>query len=761
VPSFGMAYPRPVQGGKGATVPHKANQLNDVKYELVAESAADFPSEPPLRLIQRVLRGRWILVAILAIAMAVIAGTLGYNAVPPKFESTALVRIESTLPSILYNSTEKLLPPNFEAYVASHVNYLQSREVLDAAVSTPEMQAVGWPQGARGVASLEGSLNVYRRRGEQVISVSVLHTDPYMAQVAANAVIDAYVDVCGRVGRVNLPETLQTLEQRETDLSQQLVGYRAQMLEVSNEYGSPAVQRMHTNKVEELIAIDRKIADLQIARARIASGEASDIPATTALSPEETRLAALRDKELSLRAEIAGLRNRFGDKHPLVRELSRQLDTLLIEIDMRLNAGTQIASSTTSSSIDPLATNEASLATIDRHLEQYKVIREQLREETASLGRQSVLLTGLSEKIDETRDLLTATRRRLDEVRVESKTDDLNRISIASRADYPVVPTSDRRRGLAAAGVIFGVLTGTSIVFLLGLVDTRLRFAEEYEVLDLEAPLVAMLPRLGGSAEDEDRAARSIHQLRNLIAVQSFQNDHKIIAVTSPDQGEGKTSVALALATSFAAAGHETLLIDTDIRRHRLSIELGLIDQPGLREALGSDTDSGQAHRMTDQPLWVMPVGTSEDIEAEDLSRDKLQWLLSAVRDRFDAIVLDTGSILTSVEASVATASADQVLLVVARDQKRPIVETAFDRMDQVGANCLGVVFNMADASDIARGESARRHRRSRIASLVREDSSASHSSTEARRLTMALEHAHGKKTPSAESEVNETRRAA
>ena len=66
-------------------------------------------------------------------------------------------------------------------------------------------------------------------------------------------------------------------------------------------------------------------------------------------------------------------------------------------------------------------------------------------------------------------------------------------------------------------------------------------------------------------------------------------------------------------------------------------------------------------------------------------------------------ILIDTGPILGSIEASLVCAAADGVVLAVSRGQSRPLVEKSLAHLTGIGARLAGVVFNRAQANDFER----------------------------------------------------------
>ncbi|MHC5006984.1 MAG: tyrosine-protein kinase domain-containing protein [Planctomycetota bacterium] len=671
------------------------------RYELVTESGTDYPSESPIHWLRRVLRGRYRLAVALAALVGCIGALAGYLAQPAKYESRGLVRIEKAPPAILYPSRASQAQPDFDAHIAAEVAHLQSRRVVEAAARGDALQHAGWPAGATGVARLHKALTVRRPRGESFIYVSVTHTDPSLAHAAVNAVLDTYRESPIDSGGLSLTAKDQALVLRQESLEKALLQVRTEILEATDQYGREAIERIHAAKVEELMDIDRKLAELRMTQERILAGQDATPTSTSGESQQGTNaLSALRQHELALVAEIKSSRYRPG--HPVLQRLGRNLDAVRIQIDLYEQARRGRSTEGGQPAVDSSA-----LAELDRLEAWYQAARIPLRREAEKFGRLRVTVAGLGEHESELKQRLSLTRQRLDEIRFEAGRGNADRISIA-RGELPVAPVFDRRRALAAAGLLMGMLGGLGIVILIGLADPRVRFADELEAMDLPAPVVAVLPELvGRDPAREQWAVRNLQQVRSALELASRDPDRKVHTVTSSAHGEGRTDVAHALATCFAAAGRKTLVIDADFVSPRLSAEIKLDSRTGLCEALTTGTSSDHIHP-TDQPnLWGMPIGSGEGLNARHLSPDGLGRLLDTLRGRFDAIVIDTPPVLAAAEASLVAALSDSSVIVVARNQKAELIRAAAARLRHVGAEVVGLVLNKAGASDLSFGQTA------------------------------------------------------
>src|SRR5690606_32405068 len=74
---------------------------------------------------------------------------------------------------------------------------------------------------------------------------------------------------------------------------------------------------------------------------------------------------------------------------------------------------------------------------------------------------------------------------------------------------------------------------------------------------------------------------------------------------------------------------------------------------------------------------------------------------------QYDVVLIDTGPILGSIEASMAASEADDVVLVVSRGDQKSTVFKSLDSLRSINAHMAGIVFNHASADDVQRSSYA------------------------------------------------------
>jgi len=185
--------------------------------------------------------------------------------------------------------------------------------------------------------------------------------------------------------------------------------------------------------------------------------------------------------------------------------------------------------------------------------------------------------------------------------------------------------------------------------------------------------------------------------LRHLVEEGRRHGGVSMLAVTSPDTGEGKTTTAINLAGALAQGSEaRVLLIDADLRRPAVARRLGLeLDRAGLAEAILDRALSltAVAEPVSGFNLSVVRAGGVGDTSYEVLHSPRVGDLLQEARAQYDYIIVDTAPLLPIPDARIVGKWVDGFLLVVGADRTpRKMVEESLNLM--APEKVIGIVFN-------------------------------------------------------------------
>jgi protein-tyrosine kinase len=194
----------------------------------------------------------------------------------------------------------------------------------------------------------------------------------------------------------------------------------------------------------------------------------------------------------------------------------------------------------------------------------------------------------------------------------------------------------------------------------------------------------------------ESSGAEAFRMLRTGLAFANAERPLRAIAVTSPGPSEGKSTVAINLASVLAQAGSRVLLVDADLRHPVLHTVFKHAKKPGFSDLAIMSGDPSQAIFPTGlDGLYCLPCGTIPPSPADLLTLNATRALLERLESEYDYVVIDTPPVLIAADTPIIGALADTSIIVVRAGR------TAFDALEDAraamvngGAHLSGLVVN-------------------------------------------------------------------
>jgi succinoglycan biosynthesis transport protein ExoP len=707
------------------------------------------------KFVHHALRGRYLLASFLGLLAGGAFGAAAWKLAAPVYFSEGIVRIAYTMPAVYVESENSRPIANFEQFMLSQRMVITSRRVIEMA-----MQDTTWRQRGRDVpAGLDEyyaeNLKVDIRPRSEFISISITDRDPGMAAAAVVALVNAYADYYNTNERQMERQRLGVLEDRQNALHAEIQRLDGQLRAAAQEYGSTRLDPFYEAAVARLTRLETALADVRLAMAgahpapaappatatspqQAAQPSPDGQPATppadavaqaapaAELSPDEIAMTDVamrthldeRDRQRNELKRFALLK--FGEAHRDVIVTRQLLDDAEARVAAyadryrKFHAATAAAAAsglpvapTPGAPASPVAVPEVPLAS--RPLTSLRAseasllkLHAETKHEVAALGNRRLELQKLELELTDRKTTHDTLTRRIEMLRAESSLG--GRLSIISSGEVPVSPVRDTRLRNAAAGALAGTCVPAALFVLMGFVRRRYRFSDETEDdLAANVPLLGILPEHSGKdAAQNPAAAHSVHQIRVSLASRMARNRSNVYLVTSATAGEGKTTVAVSLALSFAAAKVRTLLVDCDLVGRHLTSSLAGNEMDGMQEALLSGSLL-KSVRKTYSGLYILTAGNAAAADAVSIPSDTMHALFAEARKYFQVIIVDSGPILGSLEAVVVAQEADGVIFAITRGQHRELVQRALRRLNGLGTQVVGFIFNRAKPQDFHR----------------------------------------------------------
>jgi len=269
-----------------------------------------------------------------------------------------------------------------------------------------------------------------------------------------------------------------------------------------------------------------------------------------------------------------------------------------------------------------------------------------------------------------------------------------------------VNPTRPKVLQNAAMTAAVGFMLALGIIVIIQLLDDTVKTPEDitrkfrlpvlgvinHHAAEKDSPITITDPR--------SPTAEAYRTLRTNVSYASVDKPLRTLMVTSAEPGEGKTTTVSNLGVVLAQNGFSVLITDCDLRHPRVHKYFGLSNRQGLSSLFAQSADVLNGTRQTTRVdnLSIVTTGLLPPNPAELLGSQKMQHILTSMRQAADIVLIDTPPILAVTDAAVLAPTLDGVLLVVRPGKTRAsALRLTLEQFQQVNAHVLGVVLNDID----------------------------------------------------------------
>jgi capsular exopolysaccharide synthesis family protein len=544
-----------------------------------------------------------------------------------------------------------------------------------------------------------------------MITIAYVSKDPQLSADIVNALESEFIKNNFIAHYSSTQQVTNWLTGQIDDLRTIVQDSQDRMVDLQKKLGISALDPSHSTIVQEITNLEKGASDATEQRVLVEAryhilqslppDRIQDGPTPVSMEGTQGLLESLRAQRATLSAQLAHEQTYYGPNYPEIKKLNGQLKALDREI----------------------ADEEA--AVVDKAKDAYGIAHAAEAQAKDVLANRVHELYGqrddivkyelLSEEYESNRHMYESILARLREAAVDAGLDSAD-ISVVDLASLPIEPSSMSPVTMAELGFVFGLFGGLALALLLERMDTRMRDSRQIQEL-LGVPAIAIVPQTNwkGKGPEPDGAvgpeilwdarapfAESMRVFRTSIQLSSTSRESRVIAVTSCQPGEGKSTLSMNLAAALAQGGKKVVLVDTDMRRPSVYWRLGLTEKKGLSEFLtGLDPLDAviQTHK-TLTTMDVIPSGICPPLPADLLASDQMKNFVTVLRERYDYVIFDSPPALSVTDPLIVASLADGLVLVIRQGYcTRGMLGRVGEIFRDVGVKVYGFVLNGVDAS--------------------------------------------------------------
>lgn len=201
--------------------------------------------------------------------------------------------------------------------------------------------------------------------------------------------------------------------------------------------------------------------------------------------------------------------------------------------------------------------------------------------------------------------------------------------------------------------------------------------------------------------EPSSIVSEQYRKLRTNIELSNFNDEIKVIGLTSTFAKEGKTVTSINLATVYAQSELKTLLIDMDLRSPKVHRGFKLVNDIGLSDIIAKHLDPKEVIHKINNHLSVLTTGSKLPFPAEFLMSQKLKDLIEKLKLDYDRIIIDTPPMTAVTDASIIGSFCSGMILVIkAKETETSVVKNVIKDLEDNGVKIIGSVLTRVSKKD-------------------------------------------------------------
>lgn len=615
----------------------------------------------------------------------------------------------------------------------SIANLIKQQSTLEDLLDRDKVKETDWfkrweGDRRRAVNYLDKHFGAYAHRDSEFVEISMTCRAAKEAADIVNEMLNLFLATRGDTEQQEISKKLKGLEDQRLRVQSELDSANKGLDDIRAAYNLTDIEEpvgryfQHTITIRlNDLELKKNELDLAIKQLQADIGNLQEL--ATGPITEQIEFLIERDpvmlnlaQQLAyLEAQLSGRLTKFGENHRDVRQTRELIEETKKRREQRKN---EIAEQTRRANLENARDG---LIVLQKRFEQLESLRQEAEAQKKELDLARIQYEKGLKIRDERLTMLDSIKEQIEKFKIMYNDPETPKVLAVGLAPIPLEMVFSRQWWLwFPSGTMLGLLVGLGLAFLVELANDLVRTPTDVARF-LRIPLLGVIP---DASEDSQvhrvelchvvrqapysATSESYRRCRTNLKLSGPSDSFKTLLISSGSARDGKTSMAVNLATTFVATDKKVLLIDANFRQpnlHLLFPKQQAKDSAerfdfGLSSVLMHQCSPAEAVRSSGiEGLDLIDCGPLPANPSELLSSPRMEDLLTRQRTNYDYIIIDGPPVLLVSDAKVLAGLVDTTLLVFnAAATSRGAAQRTIHELKQVNARIIGCVLFAARA---------------------------------------------------------------
>lgn len=662
-------------------------------------------------------RKRTIIITSIVLYILVVAATVLIRMYAPTFTSEAIFELEPPRTGEILMPVEGQVNTQYmDQLLKTEAAKVKNMQLMMNVVSQPEVKATKYYEWydsdvMTAAVGLQDDLASAPIPNTRLIRVALSCRDKKEARLIVATVVDRYSRMFTDEAEDTMAAQTRGLENTLATLQNELELKRANLKTLRESSNIPAMELRRVEARRHVVELQIRLSELGAAIAALDAQlqslqrfEPSRIPLTAEqdlIVESDPILRFWRSQVETLDVELQALAEQLGPNHRNVVILrERRAGYYEKEVAKR----DELVAKVRARQIELLRQQRAQTYSMQLRLQ------EQLNEVFANerdLDRNLMAYEELTRDEERLADQIGEVELKLTEARHAMRDRSRILLRLRQQPEEAIRPTRPRPEIYLGGGVFLALAGGIGLAFLRELTDQAVRTPVDVARF-CRLSVLGCIPLLDDEEADVDEMEDVVRLAPHSLVAEAFRRtrtnlqfsgpveSQRSLLITSPSPGDGKTAIAINLATTQAHSNLRVLLIDCNFRRPAIRDAFPGTRPEGLSNVLIAEGKLQDYVTKTDLPnLDVLSSGPMPPTPAELLGSEQMRALIKEATEHYDRVILDGPPTLLISDATVMAMQVDGVILVARADENtRGTLKRAREQLESINARIVGAILN-------------------------------------------------------------------